>query len=395
MAGRRRPPGTGSVTRRKDGLYVARVDVGWTPHGTRRRVTVSSMSRSECLRKLRDLQRKIAAGNMPAAASARVTVKAWADEWLPMHATRVRPTTYTTDSGAIRKWIIPTLGHRRLADLTPADLRALRDAITRPDPPRFPDGRSTTTALHAHKVLLKILKDAITEGHDVPQRIMTAPKPGKASNDRGAIPLDQALAILRVATARPDAPRWVAALLQGLRSGEARGLTWECVDLDARAIDVSWQLQHLTPGGQRPDEWEERHLTGRAHLTRPKTRAGTRVLPLVPWMGAALELARAQWDPNPWGLVWTDAGQPIVAEDDRATWHAIQAEAGAAHPSGRPWHVHECRHTTATMLLQQGVDRSIIEAILGQAVLVESYLHVGKVEVRKALEGVAQRLALG
>ncbi|MCB1240271.1 MAG: hypothetical protein KDB30_11430 [Tetrasphaera sp.] len=57
-----------------------------------------------------------------------------------MHATRVRPTTYTTDSGAIRKWIVPTLGHRRLADLTPADTRALRKAITAA-------GRSTTTAL--------------------------------------------------------------------------------------------------------------------------------------------------------------------------------------------------------------------------------------------------------
>jgi site-specific recombinase XerD len=112
-------------------------------------------------------------------------------------------------------------------------------------------------------------------------------------------------------------------------------------------------------------------------------------------MHAALASARDVWAPNPWGLVWVnDTGQPIRAEADRAAWHAIQREAGVAHPSGRPWHLHECRHTTATMLLQLGVDRAVIEAILGQAVLVESYLHVGQAEARRALEAVADRLNL-
>jgi site-specific recombinase XerD len=130
-------------------------------------------------------------------------------------------------------------------------------------------------------------------------------------------------------------------------------------------------------------------------LTRPKTSAGQRIIPLVPWMHAALTTARDAWTPNPWGLVWVnERAEPIKAEADRDAWKAIQAEAGVAHPSGRPWHLHECRHTTATMLLQLGVDRAVIEAILGQAVLVESYLHVGQAEARKALEAVADRLAL-
>jgi hypothetical protein len=46
-------------------------------------------------------------------------------------------------------------------------------------------------------------------------------------------------------------------------------------------------------------------------------------------------------------------------------------------------------------LIEQGVDRSIVEAIMGHTVLVESYLHVGMDATRKALEGVAERLALG
>lgn len=44
--------------------------------------------------------------------------------------------------------------------------------------------------------------------------------------------LPDAMAVLRAASGRPDASRWAAALLQGLRPGEANGLTWEMVDLD-------------------------------------------------------------------------------------------------------------------------------------------------------------------
>jgi integrase len=387
---KRRPRGTGGLNYRpSDGMWIGRVDFGWTPQGTRDRRTVSSKKKTEAQRKLRDLIRQRDAGETAASGTSRATVKAWAETWLPMHADKVRPTTYTTDAGAVHKWIVPTIGHRRLADLTPADLRALRQAI-------IGAGRSTTTALHAHKLLVKMLKDAIVEGLTVPPRVLLAPPPAKAANDRTSIPVEQALAILRVALARPDAPRWVAAILQGMRQGETLGLTWACVDLEAATVDVSWQLQRLTKGHATPDGWEARNLTGNLWLTRPKTSAGQRIIPLVPWMHAALTTARETWQPNPFDLVWvTETGLPIRAEADRETWKAIQAEAGTHHPSGRPWHLHECRHTTATMLLQLGVDRAVIEAILGQAVLVESYLHVGQAEARKALEAVADRLALG
>jgi integrase len=386
---KRRPRGTGGLSyRASDGMWIGRVDFGWTPQGTRDRRTVSSRKKTEAARRLRELLRQRDAGETAEGGHARATVRSWAGEWLPMHAAKVRPSTYTTDSGAVRKWIVPTLGHRRLADLTPADMRALRTAI-------LGAGRSTTTALHAHKLLVKMLKDAIVEGLTVPPRVLLAPPPTKAANDRTSIPVDQALAILQVALARPDAPRWVAAILQGMRQGETLGLTWPCVDLDTATVDVSWQLQRLPGDHATPDGWEARHLIGKMWLTRPKTSAGQRIIPLVPWMHAALASARDVWAPNPWGLVWVnDKGQPIRAEADRAAWHAIQAEAGVAHPSGRPWHLHECRHTTATMLLQLGVDRAVIEAILGQAVLVESYLHVGQAEARRALEAVADRLNL-
>lgn len=418
-AKKRRQYGTGGIVQRHDhrcppvnpetrkrpahtcqGLFVGRVYTGrWTAGGDRERLTVTGKSRSTVEGKLRTLTREISEKGAPAVGARSVTVKAWHDDWLPRHAQKVRPTTYTTDAGALRKWIIPALGHRRLADLNPGDFRTLRKTIT-------DAGRSTTTALHAHKLLTRMLKAALVEGHQVDERLLHVDKPGKATNDRTSMPADQAHLVLAQLDGRPDATRWVSALLQGMRQGESLGLTWECIDFDSSQLDVSWQLQVLpyldrAAGTFRvPDGFEARHLVGAFHLTRPKTAHGRRVIPLVPWMAAALRLERDQWRENPWGLVWTDTladgvtPRPVRDGVDRARWHEIQALADVAHPSGRPYHVHELRHTTATLLLEAGTDRRVIEAIVGHATLVEAYLHVGVEGSRAALEKVADRLGL-
>jgi len=382
---------------RADGLWVARIEGGYTAGGKRKRIPVSAKTEAECKRRLKERQREILAGREHGL-NVRETVKSWSLTWLPQHAKKVRPTTYTTDRGAVNKWIVPTLGHRRLSDLTPGDLRKLEATIRGA-------GRSSTTALHAHKTLLTMLKAAIVEGHHVPERVLLTPKPGKATNDRTALPIDEAWRIIGLAGEGGDGSRWAAALLQGMRQSEVLGLTWDRVHLaDTLAecyIDVSWQLQELPylnrdAGTFRtPDGFQARHLTGAQHLTRPKTAKGQRVIPITRWMRAVLIAAREQWTPNAHGLVWADAnGRPIRPEDDRKRWHALQDAANVRHPSGRRYHVHEARHTTATLLLAAGVDRSVIEAILGQVVLVEAYLHVGRGQMLEALEKITGPLEL-
>lgn len=203
----------------------------------------------------------------------------------------MKPSTYKAYAATVRTWIIPTVGRRRLAQLGPQDMRALTGAMDAA-------GRSSTSQGQAQRLLAKILRDAIVEGHDVPQRALLAPAPKNAVTTRSAIPFEDAMRILDVARARPDASRWVAALLQGQRQGETLGLTWECVDLDAGTITVAWQLQKLKYADREagafrvPAGYETRQLHGAWHLVRPKSRAGWRTTPIVPWMRAQLEAIR-------------------------------------------------------------------------------------------------------
>jgi integrase len=400
----RRDYGSGTIYRRDDGLWVGRIEAGTTTRGTRRRITVSAKTEAACRAKLKERHREILRNGVPASGvDIRATVKSWAEKWLPVHATKARPKYYATDASIVRKWIIPTIGHRRLTDLTPADVRAVRTAIVSA-------GRSTTTAHAAHGTLMRMLRAARAENHEVPIRVLEVDAPGKASNDRDAIAVDHALLLLAEAMRNGGGHRWVAAILQGMRQGEVLGLTWECVDLERGVIDVSWQKQELpyidpkdhSKGFLVPDDHESRHLTGATHLTRPKTSHGQRVIPLVPFMHAALTELRKTWVPNPWGLVFADVDTryrgdriiPLRAEKDRAHWYTLQERVGVAHPAGRPYLVHEARHTTATLLLEAGVDPIHIEAILGHAELVKAYLHVSTDSTRAALGRVADRLNL-
>lgn len=399
----RRQYGTGSVYQRKDGLWVGRIEAGTTRNGTRRRITVSAKTEAACKKALKDKQREIARNGLPVEGTARATVKTWSTTWLEHLVTYARPKYYASDASAVHKWIVPTIGHRRLTELTPADVRAVRVAIVGA-------GRSTTTAHHAHGVLMRMLRAARVEGHEVPPRVLETPGPGKAVSDREAFTVEDALLILQEAMKGGNGYRWVAAILQGMRQAEVLGLTWDAVDLERGVMDVSWQKQDLpyldkrdhSRGFRVPDGYEARRLTGATHLTRPKTSRGQRIIPLVPFMSAALTQLRAEWNPNPWGLVFTAEDTrkgheriiPLRPERDREEWHVIQERAGVAHPSGRRYHVHEARHTAATLMLEQGVAPSVIEAILGHAALVKAYLHASTSMSRDALERVAGRLRL-
>lgn len=388
---KRRPHGAGSVFQRaSDGLWVARIEAGFDQYGNRKRPQRTAKTKTEAQRLLRELQRKAATGDLPGeGAGGRVTVKAWADAWLPMHERDVRPNVYVTDAGVVRRWIVPTLGTRRLEDLNPGDLRRLHAAVTGA-------GRSSSTALNVHRVLMKMLKDARLEGHSIPARVADVRAPRPAASDRSSIPVPDLLAILRVIGERDDASRWLFRITYPLRQGEALGLTWDALDFDAGRVTIAWQLDQY-PAGVKPPSWlRSRHLVDSMWLVEPKTKTRNATLPLLPLVGASLKAWREIAPANDYGLVWVDAkGLPIRDHVDRREWQAIQKAAGVQHPDGRPWHLHETRHAAASLLIKQGVDRNAVAALLGQSALVETYVHVDDESLNRALGAWAAVLELG
>jgi len=396
-----RNKGTGSIYQNSRGQWVAAVEAGWTTRGKRRRITLKARTEAEVRARLAEAQRR-AATDGPVTTFASVTVKRWADVWLAQRQRVVRPGTFVSDRSAVQRWIVPTIGHLKLDALTPADIRKVAAR-------QEEGGLALATMQRTHAVLGKILSDAVAEGYQISQRTRESGSPGVGPSQRQALSVEGAMKILAVATARPDASRWVAALLAGLRPAEALGLTWDMVDLDAETMTLAWQLKALPylefrdpdSGFRVPRGFESRRVQGAYHLVRPKTRAGKRVVPLVPWLASELRTWQQIAPSSSARLVWPrEDGSPRSAEFDRREWYKLvkEADVTVALPDGttrRPL-LYEARHTAATLLLSNGIDETTIKAVLGHSSVLstQSYLHTDRTRARAALAAAASSLGL-
>lgn len=393
----RREYGSGSVYRRKDGKWIGAAQAGFTKTGGRKRVSVVGRTEAEAKRRLRDKIAEVKAGEV--VMSPNTTVKAWAAKWLPVKQQRLSPNGYKALASPIKTWVIPTIGQRRLAQLTPTDIRAVEQA-------QRDKGKKGTTCAATQRALFNMLRAAVREGHTVPTIALMAPMPLTSESDRQAIPLPAVIKTLAQASLLPHGTRWAVALLMGMRQGECLGLTWDAIDFDNSIVRVEWQLQRIpyvdradkSKGFRVPVESHYRHLHKTFHLVPPKSKAGAREYPLLPFVADALRDWRDRAPGNTWGLVWpTVDGKPRLNAHDLAEWHSLQAAAGVAHPNGRPYHVHECRNVTATELRNIGADDTVMTALLGHTDVRTSrgYISTNMDVKRAALEKVAALLELG
>lgn len=398
----RRSYGEGSVYQRSsDGRWIGTLEAGFNENGKRRRITVTGKSESEAARKLTKrrtaLEKAEESATVPNAA--RMTVHAWGAQWLEHRQATSRPKTFDRSATLVRKYADPTLGRKRLVDLTARDLRDLDARV------RQHGQEDYVRKMRAD--FITMLRDAVADGYTVPPALFDAAKSKghkqNAAPKRKALEVPQAVAVLGQATTDPHYARWVAGFYQGQRQGESLGLTWDAVDLDRGLVSLMWQLQPLpyldkrdhSLGFRTPHDFEVVHLAGRFHLVRPKTRTSWRVAPMTEDFHETLTAWREVWPENPHGLIWARGnGWPIDKADDAEAFRALQRAAGVrkgetVDEDGEPVDLlytgHEMRNTCATILTLAGVDPATITAILGHSSWSTSLAYVtGQIDAMRA-----------
>lgn len=399
----RRQRGEGGLYKRADGMWIGVVDLGYGPDGRRRRKPVSSKVYKTAQRKLTELKAEVGRTGRDVP-TASMTVAKWCAQWLVN--SRVKPTTATVNRTTVNQYIVPAIGKRRLDRLAPQHVRELHAYVEA-------KGLSPLTVHRAHRTLVKILKDAMTEGLVSRNVAGLVTAPDKGSVEQIILDAEQAKTLLRSRQDDRLLARWAASLLLGARQGEVLGMEWGRVDLDTGTLDLSWQLQRLpyrhgcggtcsvTRAGSCPMAeldvrrgFEHRLLDGGLALTRPKSAKSTRLLPIpMPLVGFLILHRTAQAnEPNPHGLVFTRPdGRPLDPSLDNAAWHAALDAAGL--PSIK---LHSARHSTATLLMELGVDAKVISAILGHSTVAvtQAYQHVDLTLAREAMSRLGDMLAL-
>jgi len=151
----RRGNGEGSITRRKDGLYMARYTVE-TATGSKRKA-VYAKTRKEVSEKLTaaiaDASKGITADGGPK------TVGAFLTSWLENSVRgSVRKSTYDRNESLCRIHLIPALGRKKLKTLGAADVAGFYRA-------RLDSGCSAASVHKMHETLHKALKQAVRWGY--------------------------------------------------------------------------------------------------------------------------------------------------------------------------------------------------------------------------------------
>lgn len=348
--------GEGSVALDKaTGLWVGRLELP-PVDGKRRRKVIRRKDKNTLIRDLNQLRTELErTGDLPTDA---MTVETWFAYWMREAAKTRRPKTVESYRSIVDRWVIPTIGNVRLDRVTPATVRrvltALEDA-----------GRSSTYARNAHAVMTAALDDAMREGR-IPRNPVTLVRaPLKAVTNLHALTPEEAIRLLSVFADSPDGYLWATFILTGARRGEVLGLEWDRVGDE---LDLSWQLQRLKAGAVRPADFEYRQIKGELYWTRPKTRAGWRVVPLVDPLRGILERWREQAPANPWGLVFTRqtaAHGRLPVDPDYATrlWPQILEAAGV----GKHIRIHDLRHSTVDLLYAAGVPEDVTQLIVGHS----------------------------
>jgi integrase len=354
--GRKRGNDEGSVYQRQDGRWVAAVrDVNG------RRVYRYARTRAEAAAKLTVALKATADGI--ALPSEQQTVAEFLTAWLEESARRtLRPSTYRSYRQIVRDHILPEIGNVRLARLTPQQVQRLINH-------RLESGLSPQSVLYIRGVLRRGLNEALRWGL-VARNVATLVQPPRVQRyEISPLDADQAQRLLSAIRGDRLEALFSVALAIGLRQGEALGLRWQDVDLDAGILRIRHALQRID---------------GELVLVEPKTMRSRRTIQLPSLAVGALRehrlrqsaeraLVEEEWEDHDF-VFTSQLGRPL---DGATVTHRFQKLLAAA---GLPrQRFHDLRHGCATLLLAQGVSPRVVMDVLGHSAItltLNTYSHV-------------------
>ena len=355
---KRRGHGEGSIYQAKsDGRWVAALIL---PNGKRK--YLYAKTRKEVADKLKAAMKDLDAGVDLGAG--RLTVAQYLDKWL---AASVKPSvkvkTYEGYESIARVRVVPRIGRKQLANVTPLDLQGLYADLA-------DDELSARSVHHTHRVLHRAFVQAMRWGllSRNPCDGVTAPKATRA--EMRVLTPEQVNTFLAATHEHPAHALYALAVTTGMRQGELLGLRWQDVELDAGRLAVRQALQRQRGNG--------------LVFVEPKTPRSRRTIVLSQLAIAALRehrdrqafarrTAGAEWQER--GLVFCDHfGAPLDPSYQTATFKTALRQ--VALPEIR---FHDLRHTAATLLLSQGVHVKLVSEMLGHSTItltLDTYSHL-------------------
>jgi integrase len=260
----------------------------------------------------------------------------------------------------VQKHILPTLGRVKLQKLTPVMINSLYAQLLKDGKVCGSGGLSANSVRRVHATLHRALNDAVRwdlfsrnpcDAADPPRMVGTEEEKTQAWT---SLELRQFLAAVKHDRLYP---LWLTLAMTGLRRGEALALRWADLDLERARLSVR---RSLVP------------INGTVEVHEPKTSRGRRLVALDPFTVSVLRgwSLRQKKERLEWGPDWMDSGLVFTRPDGKLLHpeRVTKAFSAAVKKTGLPRiHLHDLRHTHATLALEAGVHPKVVSDRLGHA----------------------------
>ena len=363
---KKRGQNEGSISKRPDGSWWARITVGKDQDGKQKRKAFYGKTRREVLHRMTAALSELNHGVF--VEPSKITVNEWLDIWLHDYKPQsVKRTTLQIYDSRAENHIRPFIGHIKMQDLRRETIQGLINELSRKYAAETVKGIYITL----HAALEQARKNSLIYVNCASGIVL--PKPDKSRVQ--AFTIEEQRRFMEAAKRSYMGDMFLLDLGTGLRIGELISLTWNDIDLENGVLRVNRTLNIIKSSEDSHNKWLKTFGT-------PKTASSVRSIPLLPYITDLLKSARKKQDEKKDVLHYEDnnlvfstrSGKPLDPRNMQRVFQSVLKQAGL---SG--FHIHCLRHTFATRGLEQGIELRVLQELLGHStvkITADLYTHV-------------------
>ena len=361
---KRRPQGDGTIRKRSDGRWEARIIIGHKNDGSPMYKSAFAKTQKSALKQLHqllDLYRDV-----DLTEECRMTLGEWMDKWMDEYMIfTIKENTIKGYRSQIDHQIKPFIGHKQLASLTTADIQKFYNKIKK-------EGRVHPHPIHGHvlsdsmvrkihMMLHEAMEVAVRERYIVRNPTDNTTIPKKTTTEKQVLDDSQ---LNRFLEAIQCEPYWhdffYVEVMTGLRRGEICGIKWSDIDFNEGTLCIKRSVSTKEGGG--------------VSIGETKTDAGARTIIMPPSVATLLWKKRSDAI-NEWVFPhYTNPSDPLHPSSAYKKLKTLLKRLEL--PLLR---FHDLRHTFATQATDGGVDPKTLAGILGHtdaSFTLDTYTHV-------------------
>lgn len=308
------------------------------------------------------------------------------DTWLPAIRTTVKPSTWASYERNIRCYVVPRLGTVPLQSIDGPALNRLYAELLDAGRADGRGGLSARSVRYVHSILHRAFRDGV-RWQMLARNPAVFADPPSLTSARAPVPTtwtaNELEHFLAATGDERDWTAWLVLATTGMRRGEALGLRWSDVDLDAATISVTQTIGLIA---------------GEITVTSTPKSGRARVVQLPAETTSALRAWRARRAEERLALGERGRDRGLVfcepTGEPRHPERFSQLFARRARRVDVPTiRLHDLRHTFATLALEAGVHPKLVSEQLGHGSVgftLDRYSHVTPAMASDAVERVAQ-----